>query len=253
MAERNVTDFIGAKTGVSKKKEEQIYQDMINDTGLDNDFVQEQLKKQFIFNALSQSMFGMDDEHASTLEQVKIPENSKSKELYQQVLNKLIDDTNKIINNKEKINILLSGDAGVGKTYLAIAVMNTMFVNHFSTFFVNSLELKNLLYSSFRDDHQKALLEKKINFMKKVDLLIIDDLGTEASNKSSFSNEAGESIQQTLYDISNSRINKPTLITSNFRRDELSEIYNEKLISRLAPKNNGTGIVLGEENFNDLR
>jgi len=58
------------------------------------------------------------------------------------------------------------------------------------------------------------------------DLLILDDLGSE--HHTAF-------YESTLYNIINSRINmgKPVIISCNLSGEELSAVYNERIVSRL--------------------
>ena len=69
-----------------------------------------------------------------------------------------------------------------------------------------------------------------VDLLGKVSLLVLDDLGSEASFKRE-SREASEYVQQVLFGVLNKR--SRTIITTNLSSKELSEIYNPKLLSRM--------------------
>uniref|UniRef100_UPI00403F2184 hypothetical protein n=1 Tax=Lentilactobacillus hilgardii TaxID=1588 RepID=UPI00403F2184 len=69
---------------------------------------------------------------------------------------------------------------------------------------------------------------------KKTDLLVLDDLGAEASFKRFDKHnpaQASEYVQRVLYGIVNGR--NRTIITTNLSSEQLSTMYNPKLVSRL--------------------
>ena len=78
-----------------------------------------------------------------------------------------------------------------------------------------------------------APLEEKDNVLEKIlecDLLLIDDLGTE--------NILKNVTNEYLYLIINQRLetNKNTIITTNLNADDLKNLYDERIVSRLANK-----------------
>ena len=69
-----------------------------------------------------------------------------------------------------------------------------------------------------------------VDLLGKVNLLVLDDLGSEASFKRD-AREASEYVQQVLFGVLNKR--NRTIITTNLSSKELSEMYNPKLLSRM--------------------
>lgn len=65
--------------------------------------------------------------------------------------------------------------------------------------------------------------------LTKVDLLVLDDLGSESSMNRD--KAASDFVQRTLFGILNSR--KRIIITANLNAIELSNMYNDKLASRM--------------------
>ena len=77
------------------------------------------------------------------------------------------------------------------------------------------------------------------SLMGRVSLLVLDDLGSEASFKRELT-EASDWVQGVLFGILNKR--NRTIITTNLTTKELKAIYNPKLISRMnkgVAKNDG--------------
>lgn len=159
----------------------------------------------------------------------------------------------------EYYNVALIGNAGVGKTSLALAMLDVISEKK-STMFIGTTDLKRLLQTSWID---KSLIQKLDNIersMKEVDVLLLDDLGTEVNMKQDSITEATQSWQELLYRVFTARtiqpnqdkMNKATIITTNNNYSELSSMYNDKLISRLIPKDS-SGHLLVFKKLNDLR
>lgn len=219
---------------------------------------EEQLQLQAVDSMINNSLFETDDIYKKqindlidSLKQNKFV-NISNDELKNRIeINQHLFDYIKkdFINNNKKI--FLHGTPGTGKSYTAEAIMNTLVKQKHATLFLNMNALQNLFYQSINDDKAKIKLNNLKDFSKKCDVLILDDLGAEATNQNNNKKEAKDSIQTILYEISNSRNNKPTLITSNYNREQLSNIYNERIISRLIPKNHC--LPFEYDTFEDLR
>lgn len=121
--------------------------------------------------------------------------------------------------------ILLSGEVGVGKTFLMECVVSELiekgtFVYYETAFAMN----QNLLKI-----HCGTMEEKeRLNDYLTCDVLCIDDLGTE--------NIIKNVTVEYLYSILNERMvnNKKTIITTNLNFIQLNERYGERICSRLA-------------------
>lgn len=132
--------------------------------------------------------------------------------------------------NGENKNILLVGGTGVGKTYLAQCVAKEIIKEKNTVFFTSAFNLNN----TFLKIHVAPELDK-ITLLKnllEVDLLIIDDLGTEPM----LNNVTKEYLQLLL----NERLinNKSTFITSNLDPNTILERYEERIFSRITNKRN---------------
>lgn len=119
-------------------------------------------------------------------------------------------------------NLLLMGDVGIGKTFLARCVARELLERYYSVVYLSANELFELL-SRFRHEEGE---EEQCRYILDCDLLIIDDLGTELSNSLTTSK---------LFYCMNERLlrKKGTIITTNLSLEKIRDIYSERISSRL--------------------
>lgn len=124
------------------------------------------------------------------------------------------------LGGKRHKGLYLTGNFGVGKTYLISALFNELSKKGVKSTIVYYPEFLRNLKSSFKDDY-----EEKFNFVKKSELLLIDDIGAE--------NCSGWNRDEVLAPILQYRMEEelPTFFTSNFNLKELE--------SHLASTTNG--------------
>lgn len=117
--------------------------------------------------------------------------------------------------------LFLFGKAGTGKTHLAAKIAHETQV---PTRFIKMAKLLLELRSNFGRDSWEN--EKIIEKLSKVDLLIIDDLGTE---------KMSDWVAETIYLLIDERYAnmRPTIITSNFSLEELEERVGDRVCSRI--------------------
>ena len=137
--------------------------------------------------------------------------------------------------------MLISGNTGVGKTYLLDSICNKLIeknvvVNYYTAFALSDLFLK---YRSSFNEAKAGLLDGVLT----CDVLIIDDLGSESNIKNN---------EEYFYSLFNERLvkNKSTIITSNLDMEQLLYRYGERTFSRLCNKSNSVIIKI---NNKDLR
>ncbi len=125
---------------------------------------------------------------------------------------------------KNSQNLLMLGNAGLGKTHLALSIANSVIEKGFDCIYCNaSTILKQIEQEYFDRGHNTDTLKQLCS----TELLILDDLGTEFNNAF---------ITGTLYEIINTRLNRKlsTIITTNILDDSLFAVrYGEKISSRL--------------------
>ncbi|WP_348920143.1 ATP-binding protein [Enterococcus rotai] len=137
------------------------------------------------------------------------------------------------LDREKKFNTIFSGVPGVGKSHLAMSMLkaiNEHFDPYGSCLFVSVNDLMRLIKDSINNRESKYTEVNMVHLLSKVDVLVLDDLGSESSFKRD-SREASEYIQQVLFGVLNAR--QRTIITTNLSSSELEEIYNPKIVSRI--------------------
>lgn len=121
-------------------------------------------------------------------------------------------------------NLLLSGDTGLGKTFLSACIAREVAAQGFSVAYESATHLfSNMERARFENDAEAWEKVKKYN---DCDLLILDDLGTEI---------VGQFTLSALYTLINDRIlsKKATIISTNLTTDGIARRYNPQIASRL--------------------
>lgn len=121
-------------------------------------------------------------------------------------------------------NLIFSGGTGLGKTFLSNCIINSLLENGKTVMYQTApVMLDNLISDLFaKPDKQIGISSSLLS----VDLLVIDDLGTETLNSMKFTE---------LYKIINTRLlsNKTkTIISTNLDLRGIFQTYDERLASR---------------------
>ena len=122
-------------------------------------------------------------------------------------------------------NLLIFGDTGIGKTFLSNCVAKKLLDTGHSVIYFSAHQLFELLTDQqFGRTSQFSAADYRNIF--DCDLLIIDDLGTEAINTMTTSQ---------FFVCLNERIlnHKSTLISTNLELTELATYYSERIFSRI--------------------
>ncbi|MCM0599199.1 ATP-binding protein [Weissella fabalis] len=149
----------------------------------------------------------------------------------------------------EPTNVFLIGGKGSGKTSIALAML-AMLRETKSVMFVNTAELLRLITGRYDyPDFKKRLIDIE-RAMNEVDVLVLDDFGTEGGIRSDLSNpkdafkQVHKDMQEMLYRVLNARFDmnknkvaRSTIVTTNNLQEQLEMMYDTKIISRLIPKN----------------
>lgn len=121
-------------------------------------------------------------------------------------------------------NLLFSGGTGLGKTYLSNAIVSKLLEKGYTVLYQTApVMLDTLISNMFKND--SSFSENLLN----VDLLVIDDLGTETMNSMKFT-ELYKVINTRLLN-QNGKITK-TIISTNLDLQGLYATYDERLVSR---------------------
>lgn len=112
--------------------------------------------------------------------------------------------------------LYLTGNFGCGKTYLISAMLNELAKLDKKIAIVYYPEFLRSLKASFSDDSE---YNTKFNYIKKVELLLIDDIGAETTTAWSRDEVLGNILQYRMQE------HLPTFFTSNFTLVQLEEHF----------------------------
>ncbi len=143
---------------------------------------------------------------------------------------RIIDILNKateFINNFGKPgnkNLIFYGNPGLGKTFLSSAIANTLAENGITVMYYTAKQLLKMLTEN--EFSQNGEYKSDCKWAHEVDLLIIDDLGTEHTTQYTVA---------SLFDIINSRMisGKQIIINTNMAPMDLGKTYSTRIFSRL--------------------
>ncbi len=127
----------------------------------------------------------------------------------------------------EKNNLLFTGKTGLGKTFLSSCIANELLKNGKTVLYQTaSVMLDTIIDYRFGKSNVSSDI---YDYLLNVDLLIIDDLGTEGTNQLKL---------VELFNIINSRLLNSkkvtkTIISTNLSLQSLLENYDERIVSRL--------------------
>lgn len=129
--------------------------------------------------------------------------------------------------NQNEKNLLFTGNTGLGKSFLSSCIANELLKKGKTVLYQTAPVMLDTImdYRFGKANTSKDIYDNLLN----VDLLIIDDLGTEYINNMKFSE---------LFNIINTRLlngNKvtKTIISTNLSLDNLFATYDERIVSRL--------------------
>lgn len=143
-------------------------------------------------------------------------------------------------------SLVLSGTPGLGKSHLAFATVKALRIKKQHALFIKSTHLLDQIKISYGNS---GISEEQIfNMLGELDLLAIDDLGSEYVKSNGDGSESWAS--DILYKIFDMRIEKATICTTNYAESELIKKYGNngpRIISRML--NKAIGIRLDGEDF----
>ncbi len=149
-------------------------------------------------------------------------ESSKTLKVMQIICDKALEFAESF--DKTGDNFLIMGNAGTGKTFISSCIANRALERGKTVYYQTAFRLFEFFENAkFNKGDEDAA--ETVKYVYDVDLLIIDDLGTEFQTQ--FTSAA-------LFDIINSRIisGKSTIISSNLGFEELSNLYSQRVVSR---------------------
>lgn len=123
-------------------------------------------------------------------------------------------------------NLLLCGPSGLGKTLLAASIANVVTAKGYLVIYKSSYKI-----FQFLEDYKFSKLDRETysiiyDSLYDCDLLVIDDFGTEFITSYT---------QSVFFDLLSTRLSsgKSTVISTNLPLEKISDIYQERVMSRL--------------------
>ena len=223
------------KLGLTRKDFEPKYEcDKCKDTGYIGNKICSCFKQALINEAYKQSnIFKIKDENFETFDfGYYSSTNDKQKYGIEKSPLENIDAIRKLaynfshnLDDPAQKNLLFTGSTGLGKTFLANCVAAEAIKQGESVIYQKApILLDKMVDYKFKFNKTEAEREEYEKIFD-VDLLILDDLGTEAMNSAKFSE---------LFNILNTRLlkNKKILISTNLTPQEIKREYEERIFSR---------------------
>jgi DNA replication protein DnaC len=142
----------------------------------------------------------------------------------EQVLRYCEEFAERVVRGAQEESLLLVGDVGRGKTFLASAIGNVALEAGRTVVYVTFGEFLDLIRLHKFDDQEAYMAG--IQRLYDADLIILDDLGAE---------KATDFAIQELFTLINTRMNRrrPMVVSSNLKPEEFQETYGDRISSRL--------------------
>lgn len=150
----------------------------------------------------------------------------KNKKYYQDVLDAAKTFAENLGHGGEPGNLLFYGEVGTGKTHLCSAIANRALEKGSLVFYVKSSRVFDWIRQQMFGEVTGSKNVDPMQELYNVDLLILDDLGTEGRT---------DFVEERLYMILEERIIrcKPWIISTNFTIDELCQRYDARITDRI--------------------
>ena len=126
----------------------------------------------------------------------------------------------------EQKNILFTGTPGVGKTFLSGCIANEILNKGYTVLYQTSPLLLDSIFE-YKFNQKNSSSKELYDSLFNVNLLIIDDLGTENLTAAKFAE---------LFTVINARLLNPktkTIISTNLSLENLAKNYDSRILSRL--------------------
>lgn len=169
------------------------------------------------------SMAGVREQNFDTFDANRIPEENGQRELLLNIRDRCEQFANKFPEIRV-LNLVLSGNSGLGKTFLLNCIYERVIQRGYSAVRVSAYRM----FEAMRKQHLSNSTEER-DFQQLVDapLLLIDDLGSEPMMRNI--------TVEYIFTLLNERIaaKRHTVVATNLFRDELKAHYGERVASRL--------------------
>ena len=130
---------------------------------------------------------------------------------------------------KNSENLLFYGSTGLGKTFMCNCIAKGLIDKNKMVIYQTAFKILEIIESHRFRRNERLFDDMDYEILFTSDLLIIDDLGTEVAN--TFTNAE-------IFNIVNTRLinGSKTIISTNLTPKEISEIYTDRVFSRVLEK-----------------
>lgn len=127
-------------------------------------------------------------------------------------------------------NLLFTGATGTGKTFMSGCIARQLLDKGHTVLYKSSPGLFDIIsahrFNAYKDDYYD---DSAYRYIYNTELLIIDDLGTEAQNTSRYAE-----LLSILEERNSSREKiRKTILSTNFSLHDLQNYYDERIVSRI--------------------
>ncbi|MGW7889958.1 ATP-binding protein [Staphylococcus xylosus] len=137
---------------------------------------------------------------------------------------------------ENKQSLVLTGPYGVGKSHLAMAVVNYLVEKDYTALFMNVEGIVTMFRETY-NDKSKYTASEIHNEIRRVDLMVIDDYGVELTDYG----------RTQLFQVMENRVGKHNIITSNLRLEQMTNNKADARIFSRITKNCTAFEITGED------
>lgn len=143
------------------------------------------------------------------------------------------------------MGMILHGENGTGKTYLATLLLKDLIRAGYDGYFTQFNEMVDSYTRGWRDSEEEEWFIRRV---VNAEVLVIDDIGKESKGR--------ENVIGSLFDRvirSRSAALKPTIITTNYTQEEVQTGYGGSVMSLLGGSSDFTEVTGGDFRLTKLK
>jgi len=130
-------------------------------------------------------------------------------------------------------SLLFSGDCGLGKSHLSFSITKALRQKGYKTLYIKVTDLFDHIKNTYKPESKIDDLQI-FNMINRLDLLVLDDIGSEYVKAKEYGHESWAS--DVLYKIFDMRLNKSIICSTNYSETMLTEKYGnngQRIIDRM--------------------
>lgn len=130
-------------------------------------------------------------------------------------------------------SLIFSGNCGLGKSHLSFAITKALRQKGYKTLYIKVTDLFDHIKNTYKPD-SKINDQKIFKMINGLDLLVLDDIGSEYVKANEYGHESWAS--DVLYKVFDMRLNKSIICSTNYSESMLTEKYGnngQRIIDRM--------------------